>query len=453
MPGRSKDMQAVNTELEKGLRSTQRERLLTGMIAAANREGYAGANVSAIIEQAGVSRPTFYDYFTDRDDCLLAAFEAVQEELVASIHEALGEEPDRDPSHVAVETLVEFASSRPARARFLMSEMLAAGPDALDARDRGLDQVAQIITEAESAAADGSRAPDIDLYALAGGVQRLLAARLRKGLVDSTGFLEEVLPWLQSYTRPASELRWRRPAPLRLPASTSAAGTHLRPPPAFSPGRPRSSPGEVAENHRQRLVFAAARLAAEQGYTATTVTEVTGLAGLDRRVFYTVFQDKQDLFMAVHEFAFQRLLAVTAGAFFSGASWPQRMWAGADGLCEFLQANPTIAHVGFVEAYAVGPGAVQRIEDSVSAFGVFLQEGYRYEPTRTHPSELALAAVVSTQFEILHRAARQHTSPRMAGLAGTLTFIALAPFLGPAASDRVIDAEVASRSSGDEKRS
>src|ERR1700733_912081 len=44
-------------------KSTQRERLLNGMIEVADRRGYAGASVSAVIAEAGVSRPTFYDYF------------------------------------------------------------------------------------------------------------------------------------------------------------------------------------------------------------------------------------------------------------------------------------------------------------------------------------------------------------------------------------------------------
>ncbi|HTZ87985.1 MAG TPA: TetR/AcrR family transcriptional regulator [Solirubrobacteraceae bacterium] len=445
-------MQPVNTGLLKGRRSTQRERLLTGVVRATNRDGYAGANVSAIIEEAGVSRPTFYEYFADRDDCLRAGFAAAQEELAAQLHEAMHAQPGMSPSHVVVATLIDFASTQSARARFLMGEMLAAGPEALDARDRGIEELAAIVVEAEDTAAGTSVGPDVPIRALIGGIQRLLAARLRRGPIEPEGLLEEVLGWMASYERPATGRRWREGSRASFPAVSTVTAIPLRPPPALGPGRPRSSPGEVAENHRQRLLFAAASLAAEQGYTATTVAELTKHAQLDRRAFYSIFQDKQDLFMALHEFVFQRLLAVTAGAFFGGASWPQRMWAGVNGMCEFLHANPTIAHVGFVEAYAVGPGAVQRIEDSVSALGVFLQEGYRYEQKQGTPTELALSAITWTQFEILHRAARRHTRPRIAGLVGTMTFIALAPFLGPAATDRAIDEAVANGTTDRKRR-
>src|SRR5271168_2274920 len=60
-------------DLPKGRRSTQRERLLAGVLATVDEAGYAGTSVSRIIGEAGVSRPTFYDYFSDKEDCLLGA--------------------------------------------------------------------------------------------------------------------------------------------------------------------------------------------------------------------------------------------------------------------------------------------------------------------------------------------------------------------------------------------
>jgi AcrR family transcriptional regulator len=49
--------------MQTGRKSTQRERLLNGVITVANRDGSSRASVSAVIAEAGVSRPTFYDYF------------------------------------------------------------------------------------------------------------------------------------------------------------------------------------------------------------------------------------------------------------------------------------------------------------------------------------------------------------------------------------------------------
>ncbi len=50
-------------------KDTQRDRLLRAMTHIAAEEGYAETTVAKIIAEAGVSRPTFYDYSTNREDC------------------------------------------------------------------------------------------------------------------------------------------------------------------------------------------------------------------------------------------------------------------------------------------------------------------------------------------------------------------------------------------------
>src|SRR5664279_16158 len=96
MAPRQTSTQPINTPSQNRRKATQRERLLTGMIAAAVRDGYAGANVSAVIAEAGVSRPTFYDYFVDRDDCFLAALAHVHERLGMEIRGAVESQAPQD---------------------------------------------------------------------------------------------------------------------------------------------------------------------------------------------------------------------------------------------------------------------------------------------------------------------------------------------------------------------
>lgn len=50
-------------------KSTQRQRLIDGLIATAGRDGYANTNIARIHKAAGVSRRTYYEYFPDRDAC------------------------------------------------------------------------------------------------------------------------------------------------------------------------------------------------------------------------------------------------------------------------------------------------------------------------------------------------------------------------------------------------
>src|ERR1017187_1086299 len=108
MARRSARTGPVNAMVQKGRKSTQRQRLLAAMVAAANRDGYAGANVSEVIAAAGVSRPTFYDYFTDRDDCFVAAVADAQGRLLADVCAAVEDGPPERAAAGTVEALVAF---------------------------------------------------------------------------------------------------------------------------------------------------------------------------------------------------------------------------------------------------------------------------------------------------------------------------------------------------------
>jgi len=429
--------------LRGGRKETQRQRLLAGVIAAANHGGYANVNVSAIIGEAGVSRPTFYEYFAEKDDCFLAAVADIQQRLLAEIQQAVASQPPEHAVSAAIEAIVAFAGSQPAMARFLTNETMAGGPRTLDARDEGIAKIAQIIEHAYEQLDATASIPDLSAAVVIGVVYRLLASRLRRGEPALTGMLEELLEWIRSYGQPVGEHRWRTLTPAATPApSPFVAKTPLRAPPPLPPGRPRIGEEAVAENHRQRIMFATAQLVQQQGYTATTIAEITKLAGVDGRVFYRLFTDKQDAFSAIHELGFQALMATTAGAFFAAEQWPMRMWEALRALTQWLGNNPAIAHVGFVESYAVGPGAVQRVEDSLIAFTIFLREGYQYEPQHSPPSRLALEAIVTSVFEILYRQVSQSATPEIAGLTGHLIHLSLTPFLGAVETDRFIDEKV-----------
>ncbi|HEV7529610.1 MAG TPA: TetR/AcrR family transcriptional regulator [Solirubrobacteraceae bacterium] len=427
----------TDTLLQSRRRATQLARLRGGMIAAANRKGYSNASVSAVIEEAGVSRPTFYDYFEHREACFVDTVKYVQGELMNVASTALDEAPGEMALEAAVTAIVAFATERPADARFLTKEALAGGPAALDARDAGIGEFARTIDKRLSSAPHGVEIPDVPLAAALGATYRMLALRLRRGEQSLAGLDERLCEWLRSYRTSATKQLWRVVKPLPLPEqSPYLMPPAMRPPTPLGPGRQKLSKHEITENHRERIMFATARAVQEDGYNAVTVARIMKLAGLDGRAFYRLFSDKQDAFTAIHELGFQYLMSGTAGAFFAGDSWPERMWEGLRAATQSIDDTPSFAHLGFVEAYAVGPVAIQRVEDSRVAFEIFLQEGYRDpDVLNPPPTRIALEATVSAIFEIVYRAARSSSTPETASLLGHLLHIALTPFIGPSASN------------------
>jgi len=425
--------------LAKGRKSTQRARLLRGMVDVANRGGYAAANVSAVIEKAGVSRPTFYDYFADRDACFLASIEDVHEGLLELVREALAQVPAARAGDAAVEAIVAFASAEPAKARFLMAESMAGGARALDERDRSVAQIAAAIDEAQAGLPASAASPDVEYRAVVGGVFRMLATRLRRGEPAISKVTDELISWLARYERPAGKHRWRTmtPSPAPPPSPFVPDVPIQEMPGVLPPGRPRISEEEVAENHRLRILFAAARMAESKGYTATTVADITKLARVDGHVFYRLFADKQDAFMAVHALGLQQVMDVTSRAYFAGGPWPERCWEAGRALTQVLQDNPLVAQIGFVEAYAVGSAAVQRIEESYTSFMFFLQEGLVFGSQPDPPSRVVMEVIVTSVFEVIYQQARAPGGEEVTMLP-YIAHLWLTPFLGSADADAFI---------------
>jgi AcrR family transcriptional regulator len=425
-------------------KTTQRERLLQGMVDAANRSGYARASVTAVIENAHVSRPTFYEYFADRDDCFRAAIEDVQHHLLQAVEDALSANPAHEALAAAVCAVLDYATEEPGRARFLMGESIAGGEQARDVRDSGVAQIAAAIEQAFRGARAGDRAPDLEPRVVIGSVYRMVAKRLRRGEASISQLADELLAWLAAYERPVG----RRPRRMLKPAWEPSRSAYVpdvpiqQMPELFPPGRPRIPEVEIAENHRMRILHAAAQLAFEKGCVATTVSDITRLARVDGSVFYRLFANKQDAFAAVHEFGFLRVIDVASRAFFATEGWPQRSWEAGKAFTQLLQANPLVAHIGFVEAFAIGPAAVQRIEDSHVAFMFFFQEGLLYREEQPPPSRVAMEAIIDAIFEIVYVETRRREESRIAAMLAPIERLWLAPFMGVEDADAFIDSNI-----------
>lgn len=414
------------------------------MIETANRHGYTGATVSAVIAQAGVSRPTFYEHFRDRDACFQAGIEHAQAQLMQRVAPALASSPPQCALAGVVETLIGYATEEPAAARFLTAESMAGGASALELRDHALAQAAAAVAKAQQGTPAQAALPDVDPRVVIGTLCRLLAIRLRRGEPALSTLSEELLAWLGAFERPEGERRWQILTPATTPARTPAvpAFAFEQAPEALPPGRPRLPVQEIAENHRLRILNAAATLAMQKGYLATTITDITKLARIDGAVFYRHFADKEEAFSAVHELGFQHVLDVTAKAFFAEADWPRRSWEALRAFTELLQENPLVAHVAFVEAHTLGPSAVQRIEDSQLAFMFFLQEGLLQQAQPPLTSRVAMEATIATAFEVLYITIRRPGSSQLSGMLAPIAHWWLTPFLGLEQADSFIDAQI-----------
>lgn len=422
-------------------KSTQRERLLAAIVTVSCEHGYEDTTIARVIGRAGVSRPTFYEHFARKEACFLAALENVQRDVLSAATLSIEDRPPQNAAAAAISALVSFARERPVDALFLTNETMAAGRQALDARDEGVREIARLIENAHRRVSAGTLVPALPGEILIGATYRLLASRLAHGDHELAALQTGLLDWIAGYESPAGERKWRSLTPAATPArSPLLRRAPLRPPPALGPGRPRRFAAEVSENQRLRIIFATAEIVRRDGYAATSVAEITRAASVDGRVFYQLFAGKQDAFAAVREFMFQHAMAVTAGAFFAAGDWPRRVWEAGAAFTQYLQDNPVLTHACVVESHAGGTETETRLQDLIAGFTIFLQEGYEYQPRRgATTSRVALEAVAQASFEIVYRQVRSSASPDISGLLAHLAHISLTPFVGAAKAGELIE--------------
>ena len=128
------------------VRAVQRERLIVAMLNAAAELGYLETNVQDVIDRAGVSRPTFYEHFSNKEDCFLAAFDTSAERLRKKVDAAAQKGGDvwRDRIRFGLETLLRFASREPDTARTMVVEARAASATAVRRRVELMDHFAEL---------------------------------------------------------------------------------------------------------------------------------------------------------------------------------------------------------------------------------------------------------------------------------------------------------------------
>jgi AcrR family transcriptional regulator len=181
------------------IRAIQRERLIVAMLSAAADLGYLETNVQDVIDRAGVSRPTFYEHFSNKEDCFLAAFDTSAERLRATVHTAAGEGGRvwRDRVRLGLEALLRFASREPDTARTMVVEARAASVAAVRRRVELLDDFARCLDTQARELLPGNRSPTaLTASGIVGGVESLLYSRLCKQEYDQ---LEALLPSLMYF--------------------------------------------------------------------------------------------------------------------------------------------------------------------------------------------------------------------------------------------------------------
>jgi AcrR family transcriptional regulator len=121
--------------------ASQRGRLLDAMAEAVAEHSYGATTIAHVVARAGVSRKTFYEHFSDKQDCFLAMYDIGIAFVLGRIVEELEAQDElRGRLVVGLETFLSVLSEEPAFCRSIVLEVQTAGPEGL-ARRRGVIKV------------------------------------------------------------------------------------------------------------------------------------------------------------------------------------------------------------------------------------------------------------------------------------------------------------------------
>jgi AcrR family transcriptional regulator len=126
---------------------SQRERMLWGLAETMAEKGYVATSIADILKAAGVSRQTFYEQFSSKEDCFMAAFDgAMQLILAPAIAEARGGEGEPlDRFSSGLRLYLNGLAANPALARVFLIEVYAAGPEIGRRRARAFGAYADLV--------------------------------------------------------------------------------------------------------------------------------------------------------------------------------------------------------------------------------------------------------------------------------------------------------------------
>ncbi|HEX5762216.1 MAG TPA: TetR/AcrR family transcriptional regulator [Solirubrobacterales bacterium] len=161
---------------------SQRRRILRAMIGVVAERGYPETRVIDVISAAGVSRKTFYELFSSKEDCFLAAYDGLLAGLLGDTSRGFESKqgaPWAERVAAALGALLQDLADHPDEARFAIVEVLAAGPKALARRDAALRQFTGFLDAGR--AETSVELPGITSLSLAGGLNELLYSEILHG--------------------------------------------------------------------------------------------------------------------------------------------------------------------------------------------------------------------------------------------------------------------------------
>lgn len=157
----------------------QRTRLLAAAVASVNELGYGRVTVGDITARARVSRRTFYELFTSREDCLAAVLESAVQALTRELARAgLERLAWRERVRRGLWVVLSFFEREPGLARVCVIGVLGGDRAVLERRGQLLGMLAGVVDEGRREGPRGGACTPLTAEGLVGAAFAIVYGRL-----------------------------------------------------------------------------------------------------------------------------------------------------------------------------------------------------------------------------------------------------------------------------------
>lgn len=145
------------------------------MVEVVGEVGYAETNVREILGRAGVSRKTFYELYTTKDDCLFAVYDEAAQCLRGAVQSAFqrGVTP-QERLDAVTDIVLEWVDAEPELARLCLVEVPSSGV----AGQRRLTATLSWLSSVTADLLGDLDVPEVLAELLVGGVHQMIVHRL-----------------------------------------------------------------------------------------------------------------------------------------------------------------------------------------------------------------------------------------------------------------------------------
>ncbi len=163
----------------------QRARIIAALGEESRGKGYRAVTVADIVRRAGIARNTFYENFSSKEACYLAAAEFAVEEALDRVT-AAAETVESWPARVnaGLAAFLGYVASEPALARICIVEALAAGPAAADRYERSIQAFVPLMRMGRKVSPHGEALPSTLEETIIGGIFWIVYQRFALQQVD-----------------------------------------------------------------------------------------------------------------------------------------------------------------------------------------------------------------------------------------------------------------------------